>query len=102
MIDWIGNSARQARRKNQKGKKKQGEEKSLGKNIMLGACAVRTVGQNNQEYRLSHSLIRSLIRSQRSLIRLLRPTCFDHAFRCTLIRSLAHFTLSLARGTAND
>ena len=37
---------------------------------------------------LGHSLVRPLVRSHRSLIRLLRPTCFARALRCT--HSLAH------------
>ena len=47
---------------------------------------------------LGHSLVRSLIRSHRSLIRLLRTARFA---RCSLVRSLAHFAHSLARGKVN-
>ena len=47
-----------------------------------------TIGQNSQEYRLGHSLIRSL----RSLVPLLHPARFARALRCanSFARSLAH------------
>ena len=71
---------------------------------------------------LGHSLVRSLVRSHRSLVRLLHTTCYARALRCTnslaqltrllapdsllcsrpplrsLVCSLAHFAHYLARG----
>ena len=49
---------------------------------------------------LGHSLVCSLSRLHRSLVCLLRTTCFACALHCA--HSLAHFAHSLARGTVND
>ena len=60
---------------------------------------------------LGHSLIHSLVRSHRSLIRMLRTARFARALRCahsfarsltSLTPSLPHFAPSLARGKVND
>ena len=48
---------------------------------------------------MGHSLVRSRIRSHRSLVRLLRTARFARALRCA--HSLAHFAHSLARGKVN-
>ena len=53
--------------------------------------------QNSQKYRRKY-WARSLVRSPRSLVRLLRTTRFARA----LPRSLAHFARSQARGTVNN
>ena len=59
----------------------------------------RTVVQNSQE--LGHSLVRSFVRSHRSLIRLLRTARFVNPLRCahSFARSLTHLR---ARGKVND
>ena len=49
---------------------------------------------------LGRSLIRLLVRSHRSLPRLLRTTRFANKLRCTHL--FAHFAHSLTRGTGND
>ena len=49
---------------------------------------------------LGHSLVRSLVRSHCSLVRLLRTARFACALHCA--HSLAHFAHSLARVTVND
>ena len=46
-------------------------------------------------------LVHLLVCSHRSLVRLLRTAHFARAL-CSLIRSLAHFAPSLARGKVND
>ena len=53
---------------------------------------------------LGHSLVRSLVRSHGSLIRLLRTARFASALCCThsLARSLAHFAHFLACGNVID
>ena len=53
---------------------------------------------------LGHSLVHSLIRALRSLVRLLCPTRFARVLCCAhlLAGSLAHFAHSLARGTVID
>ena len=58
-----------------------------------------TMVDNSQEYRLAlgHSLVRSLVRSHRSLVRLLRTARFARALRCahSFARSLPSLTPSL-------
>ena len=57
-----------------------------------------TVGQNSQEYRLKYySLVRSLVRSHRSLVCLLHTAHFAHVFRCaySFARWFTHLVPSL-------
>ena len=52
---------------------------------------------------LGHSLVRSLVRSHRSLVELAPPCSLrSRAPLRSLVRSLAHFAHSLTRGTVNN
>ena len=55
------------------------------------------VPNKNRDIRLGHSLVRSHVRSHRSLVRLLRTACFTRALRCahSFTRLLTSLTPSL-------
>ena len=71
-----------------------GNEKRVGSTVHCGPEQPRI-----QTALLGHSLVRSLVRSHRSLVRLLQTARFARALRCA--HSLAHFAHSLARGKVN-
>ena len=60
----------------------------------------RTMVWNKQEYRRKYWAVRSLVRSHRSLVRLLQTARFACALRCA--HWFAHFAHSLAHGKVND
>ena len=65
--------------------------------VIIGSPLHRGLEQTRIETELlGHSLVRSLVRSHHSLVRLLQTACFARALRCA--HSFAH---SLARGKVN-